>query len=443
MKNFKLVKVMISDTCGYTLVSTSDFVEVLAIRVFAEKLISAGSPINTVKLYCQCAARYLDFAVEFASGKYQIEDNRSIYSNSAIHIFFQILSLGGSSSDDGAKNLAVNLRLGPCKRSTVSIYRAALHKFFSLLGKYDGALCSVVVGERARDLSFFPSSLNGKRKISPFEMRQRKLNSVLAGCISGGSLYVESNDFPRYSQGRNGFTYSDGQFAVFEDLHNVLRNIKNIRDKCLFYFIAASGCRVSEALQLLTDDVDVLAREVYIRDPRNRTLLYYQMNISANLVRSLSYKGRSTPQAYLLEPYASLFWQSYQELLRSSVCMPLHDSKGYYIEHRFIFRVMMGGCKGRPLCFSDNYSNITRVLKSAFFESCDDMTPHKIRHSYVSYLCNDAPYKGGTGAGVDVAMGLVGHLSKKSTEKYNRKKNVKDLDEVNKAYSNIIYLECN
>lgn len=82
----------------------------------------------------------------------------------------------------------------------------------------------------------------------------------------------------------------------------------------LWSLIAASGCRISEALTVLLDDIEIDTEhpdrnKVYIVDPGTRrdVLIDY---ISETELNKLDHKGRDKSGTFLIEPFASMFWYS-------------------------------------------------------------------------------------------------------------------------------------
>jgi len=104
--------------------------------------------------------------------------------------------------------------------------------------------------------------------------------------------------------------------------------------------LAASGCRISEALTVLWDDIHIDTdnpknNKVFIVDPDTRLDVLIQY-IPEHQLKKLDHKGRVKPDTFLIQPFASMFWHYlglYDQEQRA-----LEASRHRPVAHRFLFR---------------------------------------------------------------------------------------------------------
>lgn len=419
MKNFKYKKVIIAGQSIDVLESlTGEVIE--CVEEYVKRLFSSNAPVGTVKTYTPCVCKYLDFTVEYMTVLVASDwDDSSKYS--VVDLYFQALSFGRESELEIVQVLIKRLGWSISSSATMKIHRSALNLFFQLSGKYVDSGAAVAQfdqldpGSSRTLISYAPeaSDFDYKRK----GWGSRRVNSYLAECIAGGMGTKALNFIPQYFVG--GSSRNVGELKLnLDDVVRMIEQTRNIRDRVYYSLLAAGGARISETLQVLISDVDEEDKIVYIIDPRDRKKVYLNMGLSMSQVNSLRFKGRANQRLTLIEPFATMFWDSLPALLLSPQ-LPCVDSSGFYIAHDFLFCVSRGPTKGMPLCLVDQ-SPILRTFKANLKKIGVFIgAQHDVRHMYISYLCNDIPTDNGKGLGVEKTSGYVGHINIESTEIYN------------------------
>lgn len=163
---------------------------------------------------------------------------------------------------------------------------------------------------------------------------------MLGGVIRGGAkqkrrsgrLFQATKRQPKFQ------TYSGGAQINFEfpldKITELIDAAPTYRDKSLYALLAASGIRGSEGLQLRPEDINIEKREVYINNPFKR--------LNAGLLEReyemLKWKGRNNPETFLIEPYASIFFNALSDYFRYEYI----PNQG----HPFIFKLCMEKIEG-------------------------------------------------------------------------------------------------
>jgi integrase/recombinase XerD len=250
-----------------------------------------------------------------------------------------------------------------------------------------------------------------KNLISSFETKEIKKNSMLAGVIKGGLTHKERLSYGvlvRKKSKKKNRVYIT-QSIDFSSVNGLFESASNLRDKTLYAFLAASGARSHEALQLRLTDVNVAEKEVYLRSPEelDRNIL----GLSPEEEELLAWKGRNTETTFLIEPFKSKFFYYLRQYLkqdRVSTC-----------GHPFIFQNYK---TIRPFFCSDRSSRIKQFKAAAKKSGIMDTTcisPHSLRHTYGTYALNYLPLPHGEfGLPIQYVRILMGHESLSSTEVY-------------------------
>jgi integrase/recombinase XerD len=190
--------------------------------------------------------------------------------------------------------------------------------------------------------------------------------------------------------------------------------LRTYRDKALYAFCAASGCRISEALQLLWEDIDMLAQTVRLENPNSRKSCPSYLALATAKRDRLSWKGRTTSVTLLIDPFATWFFEALADYLRYE-----------YIphgRHSFVFQYDDGTDQGAPYFLASASSRngvFRRAVRLAGVELIQG--PHSFRHMYGTYLLNYFPRPNGTyGLPMGTVQKLLGHKHAKDTAKYAR-----------------------
>jgi integrase/recombinase XerD len=252
----------------------------------------------------------------------------------------------------------------------------------------------------------------GEKKAIPIFQRQALVaNSMMAGLISGGPKFIDEAILPTSTPD---LTYDHERAFPFDKVQETLQNFRTHRDKALYALCAASGCRISEALQLLWEDIDFSARTVRLVDPKSRPNSPSYIALTPKERDRLAWKGRATTLTLLIDPFATWFFEALAEYLR-------HE----YIphgRHNFVFQYDDGVDLGAPYFLasvSSRNSVFRRAVKLTGVMRIQG--PHSLRHMYGTYLLNYFPRPDGTyGLPIGLVQKIMGHRQIKDTAKYAR-----------------------
>lgn len=367
-----------------------------------------GYSNNTIKQYAGHVARFLDFVCELN----KIESNETEISH-LIYLYQEYLTHGENSENPTVCELVE--RLGKDNQTSITSIsqgiEAALSGFFTLilsLSDNDPLL-------KQGSIPYFTCNIRTK---SLSERKQINKNDWLAstikgsisrGVVSKGGIKV-FHISKRYSQ-NSSKTLPEGKDFPFEKTVELISLDPNkklsasyVRDMTIYAFLAASGCRIFECLQLTIDDIDFESNSVFIRNPFVRKL----KGLSPGESDSLMWKGRETEKTFLIEPFATIFWNN------------LH----IYIErffmtntnHHFIFQKHNGS--RRPFFASDRSTFEKNFKQRSESIGVKKYSPHSLRHSYAIYTLNYLPTNDGYGLPIAYVKILMGHASLSSTEIY-------------------------
>ena len=254
--------------------------------------------------------------------------------------------------------------------------------------------------------------LNDVMPVSPGQRQAMAATSMLAGVISGGPKFLRSTTLPTISPQ---VAYKDSRAFPFDAIVDFIDQLPTFRDKALYSFLAASGCRIHEGLQLLHEDIDVEAGTVALRSPPLRASHPSYLSLLPAERDRLAWKGRTTDLTLLIEPFVSLFFTHLEQYLKTE-----YTPHGL---HRFVFQYLRKGYVGRPYFLSTATSRLETFKRAAAAVGLQEVVhgPHSLRHAYGTYLLNYFPRPNGEyGLPVPLVQQLMGHANVKSTLKYAR-----------------------
>jgi integrase len=211
-----------------------------------------------------------------------------------------------------------------------------------------------------------------RRKLPEFQRRALVANSMLAGVIAGGPKIIEEGILPTNVPD---ISYDHERAFPFDKLVDVLGHLTTYRDKALYAFCGASGCRISEALQLLWEDIDTKLQTVHLVDFKSRPNSQAYLALAPEERDRLVWKGRSTPITLLIEPFATMFFEALALYLRYE-----------YIphgRHSFVFQYRKDGEQGVPYYLAAASSRngvLNRAIKLVGIEGIEG--PHSLRHKF-------------------------------------------------------------
>lgn len=377
---------------------------------FVNNLIERRYAKNTVQLYSIAVASLLDYLIE----SIDYYNNKKVIINGyklseIISTFPLFLSSGTNSSNEFIKTVALKLNAVPKTGSTEETYIAGINKYLSISEDFQQRLNEIkdIIPdfEYISQEKLFPQ-IGKKEKIPTFEKFNITKKNMLSSVISGGAVFKRLSALKKTKRSEE--VKKDDDFKMFpiDKSLDILKNTKNQLEKTLISLLAASGIRLSEALLLTFDDINVIERELFINNPHNKKLEDYWDFFTYEEKQQLPFKSRATKHTFLISPYEEYFWES---LLRY-----IKEERKPSNNHPFIFT----NKDGSPLLFNDK--NFTqRFIRLSKKITGTIYTPHSLRHMYVSYLINYFP-TGNDNYGLPVhqVQKLVGHTNINSTQIY-------------------------
>jgi len=382
---------------------------------------------NTVKAYAEAVVGFCNYMFEVKAIKGALTD---LVMHEVIDSYESYLAFASSSDIEIARQASLNLQTSPVGGSTISTHFAGLNNFLGEGEKLRATLLSME--QRGVPLHVSPSDvgidLYTIEQSSHSTRSAMKNSSWLAGCKSGmvrtvkmkklaptvkPSTIIHSDDFG-----------GDEKAFPIDKCMELLNNAKNLRDKLLWSLLAATGGRISEAQTLRKDDVvinvnmvnetPVITKEVSIIDPATRKdiLVKYMSESDFN---SLPHKGRASPDTFLIEPFATVFWQTLDEYTKSEA--EKSKTRGVSFDHGFLLRKQTDGepIIGSYQSLYDSFSNAAMKVTGHRYGF------HSLRHMYGYYLKNFCPLPGGRfGMNLKSVQKYLGHQNISSTERYAR-----------------------
>lgn len=379
--------------------------EVGPFTIFQRALVKRGYTFQTRRIYSRRLGEFIDYLFEASVVLASPPTKAELLD--LVHGYQAILRFGSQVSDDLAKTLCERLGFGGYSTSYENQVYAALDIFFRL-------------SERQRRIDEIQTS-SGKVDDEPmFEMERvpikassrsaMRASSMLAGCISGGPQMIDKKIFSRLTTDSDEEEWPAKAFP-YDKVLDLIRAPRTYRDRTLYALLAASGCRISEGLQVCMNDIDPKAGVVRLINPANRPSGFYGSLTQEIIRKHLRWKGRKTSKTFLISPFAEEFWHNLQ----------MYFEKEYYpgAGHPFLFQQTFHRSRGRPLALV-HYSSVWEQFKKwATRIDCPDLGPHSLRHMYGIYLVNFAPNTdGGSGLKTTLVSVFMGHKKVATTEGY-------------------------
>ncbi|WP_032869068.1 site-specific integrase [Pseudomonas sp. PAMC 26793] len=380
---------------------------------------------RTVKAYCYAVQNFLSFIHQVSILNCGLTP---ALLNDALDSYESYLVFGASSDSAIAREAAKALGSRNISGASVGVHLVAVNRFIAASeAMRDGLLQMQRSGYVSEALiSIMPITITRHINAPKAISASIKANSWLAGCIAGGAKKIKMQNLspkskPSSMARTDEFGGDDKAFPI-DKCKALIDSAVCLRDKVLWSLVAASGCRISEALTMLMDDIEIdiehpERNKIYIIDPGTRrdVLIDYMSEAELN---KLDHKGRDKPETFLIEPFASMFWYNfglYNEEQRAK-----EKIRRRPVLHRFLFRNLRNG-SAMPLSYQavwERFSNAARAVTGTSYGF------HSLRHMYAYYLVNHCPNPAGRGKfGLElkVVQTLMGHKSIKSTERYARK----------------------
>lgn len=365
---------------------------------------------NTVKSYSHAVASFIDYILEVEL----IHDGLTPQLiKAAISSYESFKVFGKDSNSLIASSAAIKLNPRPLSSSSIQIHFAAINDFIEANENFRESLLDLeesgfIDSNIASNIPLFDAGRSGAN----FRIRENiKKSSWFSGCLAGGVKKIKNKALSPKSRASSVIYSSDGggdqKTFPFDKAASLISSAPNARDRCLWGLIAATGCRVSEALSVLINDIDLKSRKIYIIPPSERLSLLSKY-IGESELEKISHKGRTTSQTYLIQPFITMFWAALNEYINSTY------KRG--ASHRFLFQKRDG------LPFVNSY----RAALEQFQNTSENVTGkrygfHSLRHMYGYYLKNWAPNADGKfGFPLSDVQAFMGHKDINTTRRYAR-----------------------
>jgi len=369
-----------------------------------------GYSPNTVDQYSGHVARFIDFVYEASQVASKPEFSY------VIDLYEEFLTFGLDS--ENPESVALAELLGKTNKTTYESISQGIEASIKLFLEYKVTTSAEPTVNDVFTKYYRDISLRTGREIVNIKKKswlEGTIRDSLKRCLPKGNIqiFVASKARMRRTANTNALNKNNNKaFPLDKAVEYLTQKINGkrtvfLRNMSVFSLLAASGVRSSEVLQLRVADIDVNQRRIYIKSPYERDF----KGLTPEEARALSWKGRVTEETFLIEPFATIFWDYFskyiREVFRSNV------------NHDFVFQKS----NGRPL-FTWDTSNRNKVFKkyakAIGFGDIRSLSPHSFRHMYGVYTLNYLPLDGGVTIGLPMAYVkiLMGHQSISSTEKY-------------------------
>jgi integrase/recombinase XerD len=361
-------------------------------------------------------AEFIDYLIE---ATVLIGEDRAITKlelTEVLEAYGDYLRLGVNATNKIASTVASVLRPGNNKVTSVTPKMAAVRRFLHLsedvrkemaeLARIRGTITEVA------NQPLLPN-IGNKRPLQPSEVRAMQAHSMLAGVLAGGPKLLRAVVLKEDSAD---VVYDEQRAFPYDKTMDLICSMPTYRDKAFYSFLAASGSRAHEGLQLLSEDVDVHDGRVRLVDPASRPGHWSYRSLTTYERDALAWKGRTSDVTLLIEPFATAFFESLHKYLELE-----HIAHG---RHNFLFQYLKGTQRGIPYFLSAPGTRLElfhRMCKRVGVSLPKGTGAHSLRHTYGTYLLNYFPRASGDfGLPAPMVQQLMGHADIKSTLKYAR-----------------------
>ncbi|MFL9779787.1 tyrosine-type recombinase/integrase [Vibrio cyclitrophicus] len=420
MKNFKLVKGSIVSK-GMVLIHLESKTIYPQFSSFISMLVRRGLSNHTIESYADHTAHFLDFMFEVQlQPKELIEDFQA---TSIFDLYYEYLAFGLLAENQLTIELArtLNKTVQISNKTISGQITSALDYFLHHLSAEYGSqfldnfqveyYINTRQQEKFEKYSWFAqcirateNELNYRSKKTGLFPRARRSQNIMVS--------DSSNTYEKAFPSNEAFQFLLKQKSEID--HN--KSLTKSRAYLLDSLQAASGVRISEALQVLVGDINIENKTIKIVPVNKRTY----KGLTESEANKLVFKGRNTEKTLLIEPFATLFWDALKTYLQK-----------YYkrnMNHNFLFQKS----NGRPWFSGDNSQRCkdmkARLRKYANSDFAEKYSSHSFRHMYGIYTFNHLPIISqddntikSYGLPLSYVKILMGHADIKSTEQYGRK----------------------
>ena len=380
---------------------------------------------NTLRTYCYAIRELLNFIYQVSL---QCGGLTALQLRDALDSYESYLVFGTRSESVIARDVASILGDRNLGGDSVGVHIAAVNRFITASEAAREALLDMQTSGYISDsaVSMIPLTAASYKEAPRNVTAAIKANSWLAGCLAGGIKkikvkHVIAKSKPSSLARTDEFGGDDKAFPI-DKCKELIASAPSLRDKVLWSLVAASGCRISEALTMMWSDIHIDTEnpknnKVFIIDPDSRRAELID-HLTEAQINKLDHKGRTEPDTFLIEPFGSMFWHNlalYDEEQRA------HErSRHRPVTHMFLFRNLRNGS---PMAAS--YQSVwERFHPAALKLTGKSYGFHSLRHMYAYYLVNHCPNPASRnkfGLDLRIVQKLLGHKSIVSTERYARK----------------------
>lgn len=414
-KNVTLVKVLREGATAFKLLGPTG-AEVSSFAAFAESLRNA--PPNTRKQYCSNVADFFDFYFEAVCHLTVLTGCDEILRGHLLDIieaWGDYLLRGSTADAELPRIVAQTLPSRLVKPGTVDNKRAALSAYLRLSERFrreSNELANLHVAAGIIDPEPLLNELSHLRLIGLDERAKMLRTSVHAASTTYGTSTRKQALFQSLVGSNSTNELDPNRAFPLEKFRDFVDVLTSYRDKALYCLYAATGCRASEGLQLLWSDIDIPKGTVALYSPFTRIHLPSYASLTPQERQCLAWKGRQTSRTFLIEPFASMFFENLERYYLEE-----------YIPHgrdQFVFQIAKRPEHGRPYFATD-----PTTRQDVFDRAVNKIGvpylagPHSLRHAYGTYLVNYLPrINGEFGLPIGLVRVAMGHSSIASTERY-------------------------
>lgn len=381
---------------------------------------------QTTKTYSYAVCNFLNFLIEMSRLNGSLTP---FFLYEVLESYESFLAFGKDSEIKIIADTAINLKSNCLSGSSIETYFAAVNSFIDASNNMrEGMLQLEERGYLSKDIASTTSLLLSAYENTPSKVKAAiKKNSWLAGCLSGGykklkRRKIQIKSKPKMIIRTDNYGGDEKSFPI--DLcSKLIYSTDCLRDRTLWSLIAATGVRISEALSIFTSDIKFSLNsdktpKIFIIPPETR-IDSLKNFLTENEISKLSHKGRTHPDTFLIEPFATIFWDALADYTEQE---NLKDKKrGVPNYHPFLFRNLKNGNH----VVSSYMSLLERFQKAAKKITGNTYGFHSLRHMYAYYLCNYCPSpdpKKNKEFGLDISLvqKYMGHSSIETTKRYAR-----------------------
>lgn len=385
-------------------------------KIISEQVANGSQSQNTIDAIASDLKVFLEYVnnAQEAFFDEQIDTSSTLLSE-IILSFPDYLALGEKSRKPIARATALRTDRKPLSKASIQRYLSTVNGFVA---------ASAIEHERLKaaqkhaliDIDVEPKNIHKallqRRELSITERNRLRRQSVLSQVICGGSKYTKTQLFK--STRVSSSVISDYKYFPPEHIIGLLDAAPSYQDRALWSLMLGAGLRISEASQLLVGDVDIVNENLKVFSYRDRVENFEA--VSNTDLSKLSFKGRATEDAFFIEPFGSIFFESITQYLK-------HE-RPRGLTHNYLFVTNSNNGKGRPLFAAsrttrnEKFKKAQKTIGCPIKENGRAYTVHSLRHFYGYWLLNFHITEDGERFSLLEVQMMMGHQSISSTKKY-------------------------